>query len=126
MVDQAMKGDTNKSEMEKTVTSQVTTAVVGVAADPGVPGVQQSAAPAIIDAVLNQILPMILHSTSNEPFWKARTFWSAVASAISIGVAAYGYTFNDLYQSIFVSVAIQGVSAYLAIRARYAKKPLGG
>lgn len=116
------------TDIEKTVTSGVAKAVKETAADPSVPGVQKEAAPAIIEAVLNQILPAILHSTNQEPWYKSRVFWSATVSVGGLLVGLFGLKLDAETQknvTDLVMMASQAVAAVLAIWGRYAKKPLG-
>lgn len=116
------------SQIEKTVTAGVEKAVTRTAADPTVPGVRQDAAPAIIEAVLNQILPAILHSTSQEPWYRSRVFWSAIISVVGLVAGLFGYAIDDGQQQLWLTLVMAGtqaVAAVLAIWGRYAKKPMG-
>jgi hypothetical protein len=116
------------SKIEQAVVAGVEKAVVRTAADPTVPGVRQDAAPAIIEAVLNQILPAILHSTSQEPWYRSRVFWSAIISVIGLVAGIFGYSIDDAQQQqwlLLIMAGNQAVAAILAIWGRYAKKPIG-
>lgn len=117
-----------KTEIEKTVTTGVTKAVVNAANDPEIAGVQPEAAPAIIDAVLNKILPVILHSTSQEPWYKSRVFWSASLSIAGAAAGLVGYKFDTTAQAewlALIMIGSQAIAAILALWGRYAKTPLG-
>lgn len=112
----------------KAIQSQVDTAVKKTIADPSVPAAPE-AAPAIIDAVMNKIIPTVLHATNQEPWYQSRVFWSAVLSIIVAICGLFGLTVDADAQSKILSLImaiIPAVSAGIALYSRYfAKKPLG-
>ncbi len=86
--------------------------------------------------VMKQITPIVLHATSNEPWYQSRVTLGAIAAVVA-GIASFaGYTFDSEDQKFWVENASQfiqlasGVVALgggvLAWYGRWrARKPLG-
>lgn len=116
-----------KTELENVVTTKVVQAAQQAAADPTVK-MDHSAVPIIVDTVLEKIIPVILHSTSQEPWYQSRVFWSAVLGVLAGILGLFGIAFPAEVQGLYLNVvmaAVPLVAAGFALWGRYAKKPLG-
>lgn len=116
-----------KTEVEHTITTKVTQAAQEVADNPKV-AVDYSAVPAIVNAVLDNIIPIIRHSTSTEPWWRSRVFWSAIMGVLAGVLGIFGVAFPAEMQASYLNIImalVPLVAAGLALWGRYAKKPLG-
>lgn len=115
------------SELEQNVTTKVTQAAQETASDPKV-AMDYSAIAPLVATVLDKILPMIRHSTSTEPWYQSRVFWSAVLSVIAGILGIFGVAFPAEVQATYINVVmalVPLVAAGFALWGRYAKKPLG-
>ncbi len=116
-----------KSEIQKTVETKVIQAVQESASDPAVK-MDYSAVPDVVNSVLTKILPSILHSTSQEPWYQSRVFWSAVLGVIGGVLGIFGVAFPAEIQASYLNIVmalVPLVAAVFALWGRYSSKPLG-
>lgn len=116
-----------KPEIQKTVETKVVQAVQASAADPTVK-MDYSAVPEVVDSVLTKILPIVLHSTNQEPWYQSRVFWSAILGLIAAILGLFGIAFPAEVQAQYLNIVMAFIplaAALLAFWGRYAKTPLG-
>jgi len=115
--------DTNTTQLEKTVTQQVQSAVVTTIAKPEVDA-NMSAATKIIDAVVNGILPTLLNATNNEPWYQSKVLWGQFVVIIGILLNMLGVTLSASMAVMIPTLGIPLVGAAITIYGRLkAKKP---
>lgn len=80
------------------------------------------------DPMIRDLTARIEHVTSTEAWYQSRANWSAIVAGLTPVIAATGYNLAPDDQ-VFVATALalvgNAIAAYLARRARTAKKPLG-
>lgn len=85
------------SKAARNLKTNIATAVINAVSDPKVLA-DVSAAPAIVEAVTKQIAPEIINATNNEPWFRSRVTWGAIASivlAISVRSIIEGLSVPD-------------------------------
>ena len=91
------------------------------------------AGPPIAAQVIKDLLPILLHLTSNEKWWQSRVTLGAMASAAAGILALFGFVIDSETKSFWTELIFQGAPVVLALGGAFAswygrwkaKKPLG-
>lgn len=93
------------------------------------PNASQSAAHPIAREVMEAVVPIALHNTNNEQWWKSRVTWGAIASIALPMLGALGVSSDVIDADQFTSLGIAlGTAAggVLTLYGRWkARKPIG-
>lgn len=83
----------------------------------------------IAERVAQQVAPIIVNQTNQEPWFRSRVIWGSIVAILGGVLQLYGYSFNADDQAMAVDLIGQGITFAGTLFALYgrlvAKKPLG-
>lgn len=116
------------SKAARNLKTNIATAVINAVSDPKVLA-DVSAAPAIVEAVTKQIAPEIISATNNEPWFRSRVTWGAIASIVLPILGAFGVTADIIDADQFAAIGLAAgtvAGGLLTLYGRWkARKPIG-
>ncbi len=116
------------SSPAEALSRKIAESVAGAVTRADVPA-QPSAVTPIANAVTRAVVPEILSATNNEPWYRSRVTWGAIASIVLPLLGALGVTSDVIDSDQFVALGLAlGTAAggLLTLYGRWkAKRPIG-